>query len=260
MKDQRLKIKDANQRLKIFFRSIYLLFLICIFAFSFLIFNLGNAVAQNSSSQNYNLEINDIDTSPDKLDNPQPIIPVFEKPLTPVETLPGGIKNISQTAPILFSVSSEIIDFGTLSPGNPVTRNTILSVLSNSVGYQILSFEDHPLIGPDNQTIADTTCDNGSCSEREGALWVNQLTYGLGFRCDSKIDFLCLSAGAKDGAEDNYRQFADLSKQEAPQSLISGVKSEKTKDAQITFKLNTSGNQKTGSYANTVTFILVPNY
>ncbi|HVF69292.1 MAG TPA: hypothetical protein VNA13_01870 [Xanthomonadales bacterium] len=49
MKDQRLKIKDANQRLKIFFKSIYFLFLICIFAFSFLIFDLPKASAQGVS-------------------------------------------------------------------------------------------------------------------------------------------------------------------------------------------------------------------
>lgn len=220
------------------------------------ILNTGNVFAANSSNGNYNLEINDIDTSPENTQNVQQTTTAQELPEIE-ETSIGGIKSISQTAPLMFLMSSEIADFGSLSPGNPVTRNVELSIISSAIGYQILAFENHPLTGPDNQTIPDTTCDNGACSEYEYALWENQLTYGLGFRCDSPLDFLCLPSRIEPNF---YRQFSDLQKNEAPKSVIIGKKGAEAKKAQINFKLNTSGNQKTGSYENTITFIAVPSY
>ncbi len=87
------------------------------------------------------------------------------------------------------------------------------------------------------------------------------------------IDFLCLrrprspalpagrlgEVGGFSG-EDNYKQFADIRKTELPQTIIIGLKSDKTREAQISLKLNTSGGQKNGSYSNTITFIAIPGY
>lgn len=221
----------------------------------YLILNTGIASAQTSTNNNYNLEINDINTAPEKSDVSPKDLPIVEQNVK-TEPTKGGIKNIAQEDPLLFSISSGVIDFGTLSPGNPVIRNTALSIISNSVGYQIISFEDHPLSKSDNEIIADTTCDNGACTEHKEAPWENQLTYGLGFRCESKIDFLCVGFLE----DNNYKQLANSKMLEIPQTIISGKKSDKAKEAQISLKLNTSGNQKTGSYSNTITFILVPGY
>lgn len=222
----------------------------------YFIFNSDLAIAQSSTGQNYKLEIDEINTAPDSSENTEQPIPVIEEQEKDVEETIGGIKSIAQAAPIIFSTSSNIADFGTLTPGNPVTRNTTLSVTSSGTDYQIISFEDHPLTGSDNQRIADTTCDNGGCSETEEAIWENQLTYGFGFRCISKINFICLGF-----SQDNtYKQFSDIQRLEVPQILAIGRKSSEEKTAQVNFKLNTSGNQKTGSYENTITFIAIPSY
>ncbi len=254
---QNSKIKTQNYRTRfITFKRIFnFTLLIATLHFALLILHFQKANAQTSTNNNYNLEINDINTSPEESEN-SPEIPPPTEPSNQTNEIPGGIKSITQEDPLFFSISAGIVDFGTLSPGNPVIRNTALSVLSSSLNYQIISFEDHPLSTSDNQVIADTTCDNGACTELEEALWENQLTYGLGFRCESKIDFLCL--GFSD--ENSYKQLADAKKLETPQTVIRGQKGDKAKEAQISLKLNTSGNQKTGSYSNTVTFILVPNY
>ena len=84
-----------------------------------------------------------------------------------------------------FNVSQTIIDFGTLSATNPVTRTTNLTVINPSGGYTVLAYEDHPLLTTNGATINDTTCDNGACSDTLPALWTNTLTYGFGYRCDN---------------------------------------------------------------------------
>lgn len=230
----------------------------------YLILNTGVASAQTSSNNNYNLEIGDINTSPQGSEISPKNLPPVEQSIEIDRTTPGGIKSIIQSAPLIFSISSGVVDFGTLTPGNPVIRDATLSVMSSSVDYQILSYQDHPLSTFENQIIADTTCDNGACTELVAALWENELTYGLGFKCESKVDFLCApapSGGVGGFSEENsYKQFADAQRQETPQNIIDGQKAEKPKEAQISLKLNISGSQKTGRYSNTVSFILVPGY
>lgn len=265
MKNEISKIKDANLRLKIFFKPPYFLFLVYIFTFLFLalslsngLFSFGNASAQSSSNPNYSIEIQDIDTSPEKtIIVPQKIESNQQREhVGPV----SGIESIVQASPLSFSVLKDAIDFGALTPGNPVTRTVSLSILSTSTDFQVISFEDHPLQSLPNQAIPDTTCDNGACDEVDSAEWKNNLTYGFGFRCDpvklNVINSACI--GFTDGQY--YKQFSDFSKDEQPQTVIFGKKSTNLQQAQITLKVNASGTQKAENYTNTVTFIAVPNY
>jgi hypothetical protein len=218
-----------------------------------------------TSSPNYNLEIRDIDTSPDAdKKTPKALIEevIQSAPKNSEEKI--GIQTISQTSPLSFSISTQLVDFGTLSPGNPVTRSADISVLSTSIDYTIMAFEDHPpslskLSGTNPQsgeTIPNTTCDNGSCTKTEASSWNSSLTYGFGFRCDAAGEIFCLMASD----ENYYSQFADFSKSELPQAIIAGHKNDQEQQAQASLKLNTSSMQKSGNYSNTVTFIAVPNF
>lgn len=254
MINQKSKIKNQKRKLKFNSEKTFA-FLIAILSFNFCLFNYFKqyAFAQTASSDNYSIEIENIDTSPNKTI----VIPKSideQKATTPGKKI--GIESIAITSPISFSVSADLIDFGVLLPGNPVTRSVTLSIISSSINSQILSFEDRPLTGPDNGIIADTTCDNGKCTEAAEAIWENNLTYGLGLRCEYSLGGSCIpfSNGAY------FRQLADLSKNEQPQAIALARKRDVRQIAEVIFKLNAAGTQKPGAYSNSVTFIAVPNF
>lgn len=170
-----------------------------------------------------------------------------------------GFQYIHPLRGFSFSLSQSLIDFGILSPTNPVTRNTILTVNNRSgEGYSVNASENHPLqSAASGQTIPDTTCDNGSCTQLISGVWDNALTYGFGYRCDPISDRDCADGF---GNNASYKQFADAGKGQAPQAVMFSGKNGGTKKAKITYKINISGTQPAGSYANTITFIAVPSF
>jgi hypothetical protein len=223
----------------------------------YLILNTGIVRAQSSSNDIYQIEVTEIDTSPNTTvvapRNPDPTPEKKEEEVAKK----SGIESIAQTAPLSFSISSSLVDFGPLTPGNPVTRNLLLSALSESMDFQIIGFEDRSLTGAKvTETIPDVTCDMGNCDETTDGEWKNQLTYGYGYRCKNLKLFVC--AAFSEG--EFFKQFSDRSKGEDPQTILTGKKSSQEQQAEILFKLNTSGTQKEEKYTNTVTFIAVPNF
>jgi hypothetical protein len=181
--------------------------------------------------------------------------------------LSGGSKNkvklgfqyIHPLRGFSFSISQSLIDFGILSPTNPVIRNAILTVNNRSgEGYTVSASENHPLqSAASGQTIPDTTCDNGACTQLVSGIWENALTYGFGYRCDPISDRDCADGFANN---QSYKQFADESKNEAPQTVMLSSSNGGTKQVKITYKVNISGTQPAGAYANTITFIAVPSF
>lgn len=171
-----------------------------------------------------------------------------------------GSENIASALPFSVSLSSTTIDFGILSPTNPIVRTVDLSVYSLSIpGYSIIASEDHPLqMNPDTSgaNIPNTTCDNGECTHEKAGVWINTLTYGLGYRCDNIIGSDCDSSFSN---ANFYKHFADTSASELPQSVMSGIGS-KNKGVRLSCRVNVSGNQAEGIYANTITYIAVPNF
>ena len=175
----------------------------------------------------------------------------------------AGLENIASTLPFSVSLSSDIVDFGSLSPTNPIVRTVNLSVYSLSAyGYSVIASEDHPL-KRDNEFIPDATCDNGECSQEAAAEWINTLTYGLGYRCDNVTGFDCNSSFSKaEGILSGptfYKHFADISNGQSSQSVMAGIGS-KNKDVRLSYKVNISGNQAKGVYNNIITYIAVPNF
>ncbi len=168
----------------------------------------------------------------------------------------AGFENIESVPPFSVSLSSDLIDFGGLSPTNPIIRTVDLSVYSLSTfGYSVIASEDNAL--KSNKTnIPDITCDNGECSQEAAAEWINVLTYGFGYRCDNIIGLDCESSFSKSNF---YKHFADTSNSQFPQSVMAGIGS-KNKDVKMSYKVNISGNQAEGIYNNTITYIAVPNF
>lgn len=155
-----------------------------------------------------------------------------------------------------FSLSSDLIDFGILSPNNPITRTNLLSVYTDSTGYIILASENQELKSSENISIPDTTCDNGSCTQTTSSLWKVATVYGFGYRCDNVFGSDCLDFENPQF----FKQFADLSKKEAWEKIMEGVPENKKKQAKITYKVNISTTQKISKYINNITYIAVPNF
>lgn len=157
-----------------------------------------------------------------------------------------------------FSLSQTTINFGTLTPTNPVTRTQILSV-NNSVapGFIVNAYENTPLTTSTGAFIPDTTCDSGTCNESNSGSWTSTLTYGFGYRCDAVIGTICAN-GFTDST--SYKQFANNALQESSQVVMQGGLSTQVQQAQITYKVNISASQPPGNFSNSIVYIASPTF
>src|SRR3989344_9276939 len=81
-----------------------------------------------------------------------------------------GFEDIKDVQSFSFLVSDRLVDYGPLTPTNPVSRTTDLVISKGSSrGYSIFSFEDRQLSDINNNSIPDTTCDSCTCSETTSA-------------------------------------------------------------------------------------------
>ena len=177
----------------------------------------------------------------------------------------SGFQYIHTIIPFSFEVSNISIDFGTLKVDDATqTRTATLTVKAGGAGgYSVQALEDGPMRTWNGaETIIDTLCDSGPCSESSAQPWTLDTTYGFGFNMtgdDIPSDF----------SGDKYRQFADNFIPESPGTIMS--RTEVTWDypnniwpweseATITFKANIGATQAAGSYRNYVTFIAIPAF
>lgn len=155
--------------------------------------------------------------------------------------------------PFSFTISQNLIDFGTLTATNPVSRTTDLTVNSESAkGFTVTASENRPLTSS-SSAIPDTSCDSGLCNSTTAAPWLGTLTYGFGYRCDDVSGTNCASGFLAD-----YFKSFPLSPNLA--TIMSSTKGGKGKKSQITYKVNVSSSQPTGTYTNVVTYIASPGF
>lgn len=171
----------------------------------------------------------------------------------------NGFEHSESSSPFNFFISSDLVEFGTLTPNNPITRTNTLSVLSTSTaGYSVYLFENHQLQSSENSIfIPDTTCDNGACTQTTSASWKQTTVYGFGYRCDNKAGADC-SGGFFNPSF--FKQLPDSAKQEEWEHVMKGLPENKKKTSQITYKVNIANSQKPAKYVNTLTYIAVPNF
>ncbi len=181
----------------------------------------------------------------------------------------AGFQYIPRKAVFSISVSNTLIDFGTLSPTNPVTRNATISVTNLSApSFTVSASQNHQLLSPKNGAIIpDTTCDKGICSQTGAATWSNVLTYGFGYRCDN-LSILLRGRGGRSCLRNDlsfyfnqnfYRQFSDASKSEKAAAIMNGDKGRNQK-ATITYKVNIPSSQAPGVYTNSITYLAIPTF
>lgn len=180
----------------------------------------------------------------------------------------AGFQYIYSIIPLSFSISTTEINFGTLVPGEPVTRDNTLTVSNGSaLGYQVTVQQDHPLRTTATNApaspgeagradIPDTTCDAGNCSHTTAAVWNSLLTYGFGYRCDNVSGTDCNSAFS---TANFYKQFPSSEAGESAQVVMSSTKVEKEQQVKITYKVNIHQNQAAGMYQNIIKYIATPS-
>ncbi|MCL5433189.1 MAG: hypothetical protein M1524_03715, partial [Patescibacteria group bacterium] len=163
----------------------------------------------------------------------------------------SGFQYIHSIIPFTFSIDNTLVDFGTLTATNPVTRTNKLTVSNGSAaGYVVTAQENHQLLVPGSGAlIPNTTCDNNLCDATTSDAWTSTLTYGFGYRCDNEVGTDCASGFA---SADNYKQFAASP---SAATVMTGANVGRNKRVQITYKVNISGTQVAGFYTNMITFI-----
>jgi|GEM_PF-2686492 len=195
------------------------------------------AHATTMSNGTLDLQINPAGPTPTPLPPSVKNANIFEGPNYTVDETDSSTLGISS--------SSDFIDFGPLSPTNPIVRTLTLSVFGKtSRGYQVFAFEDHALMQTGGAEIPDTTCDSGQCTQKIQDTWTNTLTFGFGY--------------SKTGSF--FNQFANLKEKKLPQPILKVTFLNAIDQAQLNYKINIAGSQNLDNfYSNTTSYLLVPN-
>lgn len=142
-----------------------------------------------------------------------------------------------------------------LTPNTFSTDSHNLIVTAPGQGYNVSVFETEKLTKSGSlETIPDTTCDSGPCTETNAEPWTNANNNGFGYNLtgnDISADFISSSY---------FRPFPDVSLGENPASIMTSVEAGKNRTATITYKLSPSGSQASGTYYTNVIFIATPTY
>lgn len=173
-------------------------------------------------------------------------------------TLRSGFQYVNSIIRFSFSLSNTVIDFGTLSPTNPVTRAHLITISNGSAfGYQVSAYEDHEL-KTDTDIIPNTACDSGTCNSTVPSSWTNTLTYGFGYRCDNITGKDCAPGFIGDSSL--FKTFANAANNETPQPVMIGTTASKYRQSTITYKVNVSATQPGGDYTNQIIYVATPTF
>jgi hypothetical protein len=167
----------------------------------------------------------------------------------------SGFQYISSIIPFSFSISSYLINFGTLIPDTPSTLTSTLTVSAGGAGgYSVKARENDALKTTSGDTIPDVTCDAGTCTEGTAEVWSLVSTYGFGYNMsgnDIPADFTNSTY---------FRHFANQTQSETDQEVMLSSSVGRNRIATMTYKINVSPVQPAGGYQNKILFTAIPSY
>ncbi len=168
----------------------------------------------------------------------------------------SGFQYIYQIDTFGFSVSQTAIDLGELIIGTHSTASHNISISTKGAyGYTIYTYEQTPLTHSNGtDTIADTTCDAGTCDESTAGVWSNESIPGFGFNA-SGDDVVSAFVDST-----YYKQFADISNSETMQAIMQSDNVGTNRTATITYKAGITATQAAGNYQTGVVYVAVPGY
>lgn len=167
----------------------------------------------------------------------------------------AGFQYIHSIIPFTFSMSNYLINFGTIIPGTPATLTSNLTVSAGGAGgYKVMARESTAMQTTSGDSIPDTTCDAGTCTQSVAGVWSQVTTYGFGYNMSGQD----IPADFTDSTY--FRHFANASLGQADQIVMSNVNVGRGRSATITYKVNISGVQEAGAYQNKILFTAVPSF
>lgn len=166
----------------------------------------------------------------------------------------AGFQYIYTLYDFSFSVSSLAVTLPT-TPNTFSTDSHTLTVSAPGQGYSVSTFETSKLTkSGGSDTIPDTTCDSGPCTETSATVWTTPTNNGFGYNLtgnDISADFISSSY---------FRPFPDNSLGETPATIMSTTSAGKNRTATVTYKVSPSGSQAAGKYSNQIVYIATPTY
>jgi len=174
-------------------------------------------------------------------------------------TIEIGFPYAKNQLPYVAGVTTDLVSFGNLIPGEAIKRTLQYQIEANSLaGYTVYTQENYALTSKNATTINDTKCDTGQCTQEIADEWKNPLTYGFGYRCDSLKGMGC-SEGFLNSDQD-FKQFPSALEKEDPVATIDSYLLGTNYYYQLTYKVNISPNQTGLSYQNISKYILLSYY
>jgi hypothetical protein len=168
----------------------------------------------------------------------------------------SGFQYIYQFSAFSFILSKTHIDLGELVVGQHNTDFHTISITSSGAnGYVVYAYEEHPLrlLNAAN-TIPNTTCDSGTCTNASAGIWTDTNVRGFGFNIsgdDVPGDFLNTTY---------FRPFADRASAEPMQVVMSSNTPARDRVATVTYKAGVGGTEAAGNYSTGVVYVAVPRY
>lgn len=165
----------------------------------------------------------------------------------------AGFQYIYTLYDFSFSISSLAINL-LLIPNTFSTATHTLTVTAPGQGYSVSAYETGKLENDSADTVPDTTCDSGPCTETSAEIWTTPTNNGFGYNLtgnDISPDFI-------DGTY--FRPFPDLSLGETPSTIMTTADAGKNRVATVTYQLSASGTQAAGTYNTQIVYIATPVY
>ncbi|KKU14602.1 MAG: hypothetical protein UX21_C0014G0004 [Microgenomates group bacterium GW2011_GWC2_45_8] len=153
-----------------------------------------------------------------------------------------------------FSISSLAINLGTLTPNAFTTASHTLTVTAPGQGYSVTAYETARLTNAYGDTISDTICDSGPCTETSAEIWTTATNNGFGYNVigdDHDPDFTTASY---------FRPFPDFSLSESPATVMTTASAGKNRVGTVTYKVSPGSSQAAGDYSTQIIYIATPVY
>jgi hypothetical protein len=252
------RIFAKNQKSNMIKSAYFIIILACIY----LLIYIGAANAQTMTNSSYILKMGNLNSGSGK-----PTGSGFKVNFTTGQTganlfsgtnykVRAGFQYINSIIPFRFSISSILIDFGSITPGTPITRANRLTVSFGSAnGYQVTVSQNHNLrINASGQEIPPTICDSGPCTTSTANVWTSPTTYGFGYNCVNVTGTDCSS----DFTNNTY--FRPFISSPSAVAVMSSLNVSRNRISDITYKLNVPGSQAAGQYTNILNYIATPTF
>ena len=167
----------------------------------------------------------------------------------------AGFQYIYTLYDFSFSISSLAVNLGSLTPNAFTTASHTLTVTAPGQGYSVSAYETNKLTkSGSSNTIPDTTCDSGLCTESSATVWTTATNNGFGYNLtgnDVSADFVSSSY---------FRPFPDFSLGESPATVMTTTSAGKNRVATVTYKVSPSSIPAAGKYSTQILYIATPVY